>query len=873
MRTNSIFRCALSVILVAGLAGAPWAQRRRGRPITRGDLAKQPTEPTLGQGTLKIVGEGGERIRAPRIMPLKRTAVRAAVSGFVAEVEVTQVFTNPAEKPIEAVYVFPLPENAAVDRMTLRVAGRVIRGRIKKRKEAKAVYERAKAAGKTAALLDQERPNIFTQSVANIPPGKEIKVTLRYVQDLPYDASVYKFVFPMVVGPRFSPGKKTPAGWAPDAGRVPDAGRISPPMLPPGKRSGHDISISVSIDAGVPITEVRSKSHDIGVKRKGKSRAEVSLDPADRIPNKDFILTYRPSGKAVEAAVLAHKDGAEGYLTLMLQPKADFPLSKITPKELVFAIDVSGSMSGFPMETAKKLVNRCLGGMNPGDTFQILAFASGNRLLFDKPLSSTPENIRRARGELGRLRGGGGTNMLEAIGKALEFPKDPERLRIVLFMTDGYIGNEREVLSFIRTHLNNSRVFPLGVGSSPNRYLLEEMAVMGRGSVQYVRQFERTSKLEKIIERFYDRIAKPYLTDLSVDWAGLDVLDATPGLMPDLFAGQPVFVHGRYREPGEATVHLIGKLAGKPWKMPVRVKLPKKLKAHRVMGPLWARARIKDLERTMYRDKSKETVEKITALALRHELMSKYTSFVAVDETPSVAKGVKPMVVPVAVPIPAGTKREGFLGGGFAGGGYSSGGAFGGTGMLPAMAPRRVRAMRRRAPHPVPAYEGIAALESDRPGVVRVRRKKRGGSSPSGAGYAGAAALQSDGVGTARVRKPKGRRSRVESLARKLLVSPGMRAARRLISLQEASGAFKEPGGGEASVRVQAWAVLALAKARRDLGPDIGPALRRAWARLKSVSGTADAEAAIRKALSGSPRWALARKELAALRPELKRLN
>ncbi len=618
--------------------------------------------PEEGEGSMQVVSPG-----EARILPLKHTEVKAEISGFTAEVSVTQVFANSADAPIEAVYVFPLPENAAVNDLTLTIGGRVIKGQIKKREEARQVYEAAKAQGKTAALLDQERPNIFTQSVANIQPGHEIRVTLKYLQDLAYDHGEYKFVFPMTMGPRYIPGApagKSGTGWSPDTDKVADASRITPPVVKPGQRSGRDISVEVKLDAGVEIKNIRSSSHIINITSSGLAKAEVKLSPEDSIPNKDFQLTYEPATRMVSAAALAHKDGKSGYFTLLLQPSADFPLSAVTNKELVIAIDVSGSMSGFPVETAKAAALKCLEGMNPGDTFQIMSFASGNQLHFGRPLKNTPANLARAREVIKNLNGGGGTEMLAALRTVLEFPKDPERLRVVLFMTDGFIGNDPELLAFTKEHLNNSRIFPLGVGSSVNRYLLEEMAVLGKGSVQYVGWNETPEKLKKVMDRFYDRVSRPVLTDLAVDWNGLDVEELSPSFIPDLFAGQPLLLHARYGKAGSAPVTIKGKMLGKPWKMTVNVTLSEKEAANAAQGPLWARSRITDLERLNLAGESADNREKIIALALEHKLVTRFTSFVAVDETIVPNDGKKPQVVPVESELPEGTRYEGFFGNG-----------------------------------------------------------------------------------------------------------------------------------------------------------------------------------------------------------------
>lgn len=782
----------------------------------------------LGEGSMQVAGAGG------RILPLKHTEVKAEISGFVAEVSVTQVFSNPAEKPIEAVYVFPLPENAAVNDMTLVVGERRIKGQIKKREEARQVYEQAKAQGRTAALLDQERPNIFTQSVANIPAGKEIRVTLKYIQNLGYDRGVYRFSFPMTVGPRYIPGEaagKKGTGWSPDTAAVPDASLITPPVTAPGRRSGRDISVEVRLNAGIAVKNIRSSSHDISVKELGGSRAEIALDAEDRIPNKDFVLTYEPAGKAVDAAVLAHKTGKEGYLTLVLQPAAEFPLSQVTPKELVFALDVSGSMSGFPVETAKEVALRCLEGMNPDDTFQIFSFASGNQLHFAKPLKNTPENVALGRRTIQELNGGGGTEMLSALRTVLEFPKDPARVRIVLFMTDGYIGNETQILGFIKEHLNNSRIFPLGVGSSPNTYLLEEMAAMGRGTVQYVRQDERPAKLEKVIEKFYDRISKPVLTDLAMDWNGLDILDQTPSAIQDLFAGQPVFVHARYGKGGFANATLKGKLRGLPWAMPVKVTLPEREEANAAMGPLWARARITELTRKSYGGADPDIKEKITMLGLAHSLVTEYTSFVAVDESTSTGDG-KPLVVPVESELPEGTRYEGYFGAASPAG--SGGSAMGGV---------------------VAAVRGVfgQAKSSNRAGSsLGFGCRMGGGPADAGAlGFSSAApAAEAKEEKRPLVTAPAG--GRVSALAAELLAAPSERLARQLVAMQDGAGAFVEEDGTPAAMADQALALLALCKAGSLYGRSYGAALELGWAWLKLNSPQGlGARLAVTNALKG----------------------
>src|SRR5882724_1104371 len=414
--------------------------------------------PGQSPGSLQIIGKGGA---LAGVCPLKHTDVRGAISGFIARVTVTQIFENTATQNIEAVYTFPLPEDAAVDDMTIQIGDRTVRSVIKKRDEARVIYEKAKATGHAAALLDQERPNIFTQSVANILPGEQVTVTISYLQTLQYENGSYTFVFPMVVGPRYIPGAATgkqAGGWAPDTDKVPDASKITPPVTPPGTRAGHDISLELAIDAGVPIQAVKSTLHDVDVMHTGASTATVKLRNEAEIPNKDFILKYEVTGIKIEDAVLSQaipagsKLGPGGYFTFILQPPARVAAADVTPKELVFVLDTSGSMWGFPLEKAKELVSRALDELYPGDTFNIITFSGDTHILFPEPVYPTAENIRKAKELLSTRTGGGGTEMMKAIRAALDPSDAQDHLRVVCFVTDGYVSNDMEIIGAIQKH-------------------------------------------------------------------------------------------------------------------------------------------------------------------------------------------------------------------------------------------------------------------------------------------------------------------------------------------------------------------------------------------------------------------------------------
>ncbi len=612
----------------------------------------------FAQGSLAIVDKDG---KAAGLCPLKHTDVQAEVSGFLARVTVTQEFWNPSDEKIEAVYVFPLPQGAAVDDMTLQVGNRNVRGVIKRREEAQAVFEAARRLGHVAALLDQERPNIFTQSVANITPGARVLVTISYVDVLEYDSGAYQFVFPMVVGPRYIPGTQAALeqGRQPGTDRVPDAARITPATVGKGQRAGHDISLTVELDAGVPVQGFRSVSHEIDLERPSATSAVIRLRNQAEIPNRDFVLSYQVAGSQVQEAVLVHNGRKGGFLTVILQPPERFPESDVRPKEIVFVLDTSGSMSGFPIETAKRVIQQALAGLYARDTFNLITFAGDTHVLFPAPVPATAANIALAKKFLSGRSGVGGTEMMEAIRAALEPTDSQEHLRIVCFLTDGEVGNDMEILAEVQKH-PNARVFSFGIGSSVNRFLLEKMAETGRGEAEFV-TVERQAKAAA--QRFYERLRSPLLTDITVDWGGLPVSEVFPSRPADLFAGRPVVLLARYTGSASGTVRLQGQRAGDPYTREISVTLPAAEKRNAVLGRLWARQRISQIMsqdwQGMQQGAPKDDLkEQIVQLGLEHRLMTQFTSFVAVEEVP-VTDGGPARVMEVPVEVPAGVSGSG----------------------------------------------------------------------------------------------------------------------------------------------------------------------------------------------------------------------
>ena len=613
-------------------------------------------------GSLASVDSQGQPLG---LCPLKHTAVKAEITGFLARVTVTQDFENPFPRKIEAVYTFPLPHQAAVDDMTMLVGNRVVRGKIKRREEARAIYEAARAAGHVAGLLDQERPNIFTQSLANIMPGEKVKVTISYVEFLKYEAGSYEFVFPTVVGPRYIPGQpvgRTGGGWAPDTTQVPDASRITPPVAKPGTRAGHDISIEVALDAGVPIDGLACRTHETFIERPSPTRAVVRLRDMAVLPNKDFILNYDVVGRKIETAVLTHRAARGGFITLILQPPERVVAEDVMPKELVFVLDTSGSMSGFPIEKAKETMKLALDGLYPRDTFNLITFSGDTRILFPEPVPATPDNLRRAQEFLASRSGGGGTEMMKAIRAALDPSDSQGHIRIVCFMTDGYVGNDMEIISEVQKH-PNARVFAFGIGSSVNRFLLSKMAEYGRGEVEFVGLKDDGSAAAK---RFHERVRNPLLTDIALDWAGLPVTEIYPKRIPDMFSAKPVILCGRYSAPARGFVRLRGKLGGRDFTTQIPVTLPAAEPQHDVLATLWARTRIDELMGQDYSgiqqgNARQEVREAITQLGLEYRLMTQFTSFVAVEEM-IVTEGGQPHRIEVPVEMPEGVSYEGVFG-------------------------------------------------------------------------------------------------------------------------------------------------------------------------------------------------------------------
>jgi len=843
------------------------------------------TEPAQADDEILMLPDGG-RLDAfgpddGEVGPcaLKTTDVHASVSGHFVRVDVDQVFTNGYEFPIEAVYTFPLSHRGSVDRMTMTVRTgdeiRFIEGEIEERGRARMIYEEARDTGYVASLLEQERPNIFTQSIANIEPGAEITISISYIETVESTDGRYRIVFPTVVGPRYVPGypaggddvppglsprrgivlrgpatlevddssamndpeipvieesipiKRPPwaddgdqpdlltgfkvayldgseepgaffsdgtgvvggrwfcweatkpgAPFAEDTNEVPDASLITPMPVRPGTRAGHDISIRVDIETGgSSITSVESPLHEIveispKAGRGSLGRRVFELASSNEIPNRDFVLEWTLDEDGISESVLAHTiDGGDlpgmkivdGHLAVILNPPDRVDESDVPSRELVFVLDTSGSMRGFPIEKAKEVMTRAIDAMRPDDTFNLITFAGDTSILWEHPRPATEENRRAANDFIKSRRSGGGTEMMKAINTALTptepaerilgpgdivkipadgrsarlivpfgsyservvevdddisfvvettiaIPARPESLeggvihselpvlvegrwdnlegrrtfvvdnarfidedpdssgpmRIVVFMTDGYVGNDQAILASIRKNADTTRVFSFGIGNSVNRYLLDGMAEFGRGAADYLTL--SGSSPREIVERFARRIQTPVLIDISMEFEGIALQDVLPsgGHLPDLYDQTPIVILARYQEPGEGTITIRGRTGSGPWVRTVKVELPSHQPENDVVATLWAREKVDEFLAPNLSALQEGTVDaevkrQVIGIGRKYSIMTPFTSFVAVEKTRVISED-GPVLVRVPVELPSGTTWEGFFG-------------------------------------------------------------------------------------------------------------------------------------------------------------------------------------------------------------------
>jgi len=575
-------------------------------------------------------------------LPLKATSAAVNISGVIADVKVTQRYRNEGKKPLEAIYVFPASTRAAVYGMKMTIGKRVIEARIKKRDEARRDYEQARDEGRSASLLEQQRPNVFQMNVANILPGDEITVELKYTELLVPEDRVYEFVYPTVVGPRYS---NTPAEQPP-----PSEKWSANPYLHQGEAPPYDFDISVNLATGLPVRDLSSPSHQVKTIFNGPAQAQVKLDPSEKLGgNRDFILRYRLDGDKIQSGLLLYEGKEENFFLLMMQPPRRVAPEQIPGREYIFIVDVSGSMHGFPLDISKKLLANLIGSLRPTDRFNVLLFSGGSSLMSEESLPATPDNIRRAIQVIENQRGGGGTEILPAMQRALSLKKRENDSRTIVIVTDGYVTVEEEVFDLIRKNLRNANMFAFGIGTSVNRHLIEGMARVGMGEPLII---EKPEAAEAKAERFRKMIAAPVLTQIKVDFHGFSAYDVEPLSLPDVLAERPVILFGKWRGKPGGTVTLKGVSGKGPYSESISVGKVSPLPGNAALRYLWARHRISLLSDYNQLRPNDQRIQEVTNLGLTYNLLTAYTSFVAVDS--EIRTDGKPTTVKQPLPLPQG---------------------------------------------------------------------------------------------------------------------------------------------------------------------------------------------------------------------------
>lgn len=618
---------------------------------------------------LPDVGEARMLYRSPiaggyEAVPLEHTDVAIDVRGLVAAATVTQRYVNKTGEPLEAVYVFPLPHDGAVYDMELRIGERRIRSVIRERAEAKRSYQQAKSEGKRAALVEEERPNVFTASVANVMPGDQVDVRIRYVEPLHWEDGRVRLVFPMVVGPRYIPGSRalghTGSGWAMDTDAVPDGSRITPPVRRPDSRPGHDIALHVKLDAGTELAGVTSPSHDVRVARQDDGTLAVDLATAATLPNRDFVLEFqRAEAKQAETALFLspQPEGGETHFLLVAFPPSAPPVEQRMPLEMLYLIDISGSMGGMSIAQARAALLQGLDRLRPGDRFDIVAFDDRFDTFRPEPVPASAENLEAARRFVRRLEARGGTEMLPALRHLMAMPRSEGCLRDILVLTDGDLGNEEQIFASLRRKLGDARLFTVAIGSAPNHFLATKMADYGRGSFTHVAD---NREIKEQMSLLLDRIESPVLADVAVSLEGAAALDLYPSRPPDLFLRQPLVLYGRFEGVARGTLHVTGRSGDKPYSTTIPFD-PGAATFHPGITTLWARQSVDerlDGWRQAAEGEERDCLRAaIVAEAIRYSLVTRFTSLVAIEDVVVNPEG-HPRATAVPTELPEGWQLD-----------------------------------------------------------------------------------------------------------------------------------------------------------------------------------------------------------------------
>ena len=581
-------------------------------------------------------------------LPLKSTQVDARIAGVIADVTITQRYKNEGQRPIEARYVFPGSTRAAVHAMQVRLGGRVLNAKIEEKQRARIQHETAKREGKTSALLEQERPNVFQMNVANILPGDDILVELRYTELVAPTEGRYEFVFPTVVGPRYH--KPSTAGGS--------SSFPATPHLKEGEAPSSSFAMTVRFASPLPVGELRSPSHGIEVAGEGTPQAEVTVN--DTVShNRDFILHYRLAGERTATGLtLFQGDGPDGggenFFLAVVEPPLAIARAQINPREYVFVVDISGSMHGYPLNTAKVLLRNLIGHLRPTDTFNVMLFSGSSQMLNPAPVAATRANIERAITTIDQQRGGGSTEIVPALKRIAALPKASDVSRSVIVVTDGYVTVENEVFQLVRRNLGHSNVFAFGIGTSVNRHLIEGIARAGQGEPFVVTKPEMAAAQA---ERLRKMIDAPVLTQLKARFDGLEVYDVEPATLdalPDVLGGRPVLLYGKWRGEPRGQLVLEGQAATGTHTDVVPVRAPDADAS--ALRHLWARSRIQQLSDQEALEGGSGQRDAITALGLHYSLLTQYTSFIAIDQVVRTSEAAVPVNQPL--PLPQGVSNN-----------------------------------------------------------------------------------------------------------------------------------------------------------------------------------------------------------------------
>ncbi len=589
------------------------------------------------------------------MLPLKETTANVNIVGVIADVTVRQKYVNSGKNTLEALYTFPLSTKAAVYAMKMTIGLRSITAKISEKNKARKDYENAKKNGNRVSLLEQNRPNVFTMNVANIAVNDTIVVELKYTELLVPEKGVYSFVYPTVVGPRYSNKTKSES--------APGDEFVGAPYTRAGEMPAYKFGFEMKINSGIPIQDVTCGTHKMKVTHSDLNTALVKLDPTETNGgNRDVILNYSLQGNKIETGVMLFENGDENFFLMMVQPPKKVQEDEIPPREYIFIMDVSGSMGGFPLIVSKKLLRNLILNLKPTDKFNVVLFAGQTGLLSTRSINATTVNVEKAINLIENQSGGGGTELLAALKCAYQIPRDDYSVsRSTVLITDGYVDVEKEAFEMVRNNNNQSNFFCFGIGSSVNRHLLEGMAFMGNGEPIIV---DKAANAEAQAQKFRNYINMPVLSGIKTDFGTLETYEMEPGSLPDMLAERPIIIFGKYRGTPAGTVTLSGHTGKGTYTKSFDFSNIKPNPAFSAIRYLWARERIKMLDyynssSEYYRPPMDDYLKnEILQLGLKYGLMTQYTSFIAIDEQFKVDKDKKLVKVKQPLPLPQGVPNS-----------------------------------------------------------------------------------------------------------------------------------------------------------------------------------------------------------------------